>query len=187
MSIKLMLLDEIMKFVNKEILMFMTWSRLQNVFLCIFHWNKKVKIVKDRLQWQINVKQNFETYSKNKLNIHSGVNFIFKCFAKKTTGQWTDTYVAASQRVQVKTVWMSVLFYFLSCFTFEESTGFSKIFDVRFSINLHVLRCPEHDLTIFRKCPSICLYVCLQNFVDTVTQELICVNRWNFVFTCTLI
>ena len=31
-----------------------------------------------------------------------------------------------------------------------------KIFDIRFSMDLHVLRCPEHDLTDFRKCLSIC-------------------------------
>ena len=32
-----------------------------------------------------------------------------------------------------------------------------KNFDIRFSMDLHVLRCPEHDLTIFRKC--LCLHV----------------------------
>ena len=31
------------------------------------------------------------------------------------------------------------------------------------------------------------LYACLQNFVDTVSQELIRGNQWNFVFSCTLI
>ena len=37
--------------------------------------------------------------------------------------------------------------------------GFAKIFGIRFSVDLHVLRCPEHDLTIFRKCLSACLSV----------------------------
>ena len=58
-------------------------------------------------------------------------------------------------------------FYFL-LYTQEESIGFVKIFDFRFLIDLHVLRCPEHDLTIFRKCLSVCLYY----FVDAVSQEL---------------
>ena len=39
-------------------------------------------------------------------------------------------------------------------------------------MDLHVLRCPEHDLTIFRKCLSVCLSVRLQIFLDTVFQEL---------------
>ena len=59
-------------------------------------------------------------------------------------------------------------FYFL-LYTQEKSIGFVKIFDFRFSMALHVLRCPEHDLTIFRKCLSVCLFY----FVDTVSQELI--------------
>ena len=42
-----------------------------------------------------------------------------------------------------------------------------KIFDIRFSMDLHVLRCPEQDLTIFSIRPPICL----QNFVDTVSHE----------------
>ena len=59
----------------------------------------------------------------------------------------------------------------LSSITQEESTGFAKIFDIRFPMDLHVLRWPERDLTIFKKM-SVCLCVCLQNFVDTVTQKL---------------
>ena len=48
-----------------------------------------------------------------------------------------------------------------------------KVLDSRkFSTDLHVLRCPEHELTIFRKCLSVCLYY----FVDTVSQELIAGN-----------
>ena len=39
-------------------------------------------------------------------------------------------------------------FDFLVC-TIKESTGFSKTFDTRFLIDLRVLRCPKHDLTIF--------------------------------------
>ena len=34
---------------------------------------------------------------------------------------------------------------------------------------LHVFRCSEDDLTIFRKCLPVCS---LQNFVDTVSEEL---------------
>ena len=47
-----------------------------------------------------------------------------------------------------------------------------EIFDFRFSMDLHVWRCPEHDLTIFRKCLSVCLYY----FVDAVSQELMSGN-----------
>ena len=45
-----------------------------------------------------------------------------------------------------------------------------QIFDFRFSMDLHVLGCPEHDLTIFGKCVSVCLCVrvsvCLRVCVD---------------------
>ena len=34
---------------------------------------------------------------------------------------------------------------------------------------------------------SVCLHVCLQNFVDTVSQELMRGNWWNFIFSCILI
>ena len=37
-------------------------------------------------------------------------------------------------------------FYFFLCKQ-EESIGFSKIFDIRFSMDLHILRCPEEYLT----------------------------------------
>ena len=48
-----------------------------------------------------------------------------------------------------------------------------KVLDSRkFSIDLDVLRCPEHDLTLFRKYLSVCLYY----FGDTVSQELMCGN-----------
>ena len=39
----------------------------------------------------------------------------------------------------------------------EESVGFAKILDNRFSMDLHVSRCPEHDLSIFRKRLSVCM------------------------------
>ena len=60
----------------------------------------------------------------------------------------------------------SFFFHFL-LYIQEESIGFAKIFDFRFSMDLHVLRCPEQDL-IIRKC----LPVRLQNFVDTVSQKI---------------
>ena len=40
-----------------------------------------------------------------------------------------------------------------------------KIFDFRCLMDLHVLGWPEHDLTIFRKCLSVCLWVCVYPFV----------------------
>ena len=45
---------------------------------------------------------------------------------------------------------------------------FVKNFDFRFLMNLHVLGCLEHDLTISRKYLS----VCDKNFVKSVTREL---------------
>ena len=41
--------------------------------------------------------------------------------------------------------------------------------------SIHVLGCPKHDLTMFRKCLSRCLsiglYIGFQNFLDTVSYE----------------
>ena len=42
-------------------------------------------------------------------------------------------------------------------------------------MDLHVLGCPEHDLSISGKCLS----VCNKNFVANVTQELIKGISWN--------
>ena len=51
------------------------------------------------------------------------------------------------------------IYYFL-LYTWEERIGLVKILDFRFSMDLHVLRCPKQDLTIFRKCLlSICMSV----------------------------
>ena len=76
----------------------------------------------------------------------------------------------------------TIYFYFL-LYTKKESIGFAKIFDFWFSMDLHVLKCIEPDLTIFRKCLS----VRLQNFADTVSQELMGGNWWNFIFSCTFV
>ena len=48
----------------------------------------------------------------------------------------------------------------------EESTGFAKVSDFRFLMDLHVLGCPEHDLTT-----SVCLCVFDKNFVASVARE----------------
>ena len=47
-------------------------------------------------------------------------------------------------------------------------------------MDLYILKCPEHDLAIFRKCLSVCMY----DFVDTVSQELIGGKWWNLIFSC---
>ena len=49
----------------------------------------------------------------------------------------------------------------------EESIGFLKIFDFWFLMDLHVLVCPGHDLTLSGKFLS----VCEKNFAASVTQE----------------
>ena len=38
--------------------------------------------------------------------------------------------------------------------------GFVKIFDFRFFMDLRVLECPKHDLTISEKCLSLCQKFC---------------------------
>ena len=55
----------------------------------------------------------------------------------------------------------------------EESIGFVQIFDFGFLMDLHILGCPEHDLTIFGKC--ICL--CMTNFAASIAQT----NEQNFM------
>ena len=39
-------------------------------------------------------------------------------------------------------------------------------------MGLHLLGCPEHEFTIFRKCLWGCVDVCNTNFVGAVTHEL---------------
>ena len=46
-------------------------------------------------------------------------------------------------------------YYFLLYYTDEEKTEIVKILDFWFLTDLHILRYPEHDFTIFRKCRSI--------------------------------
>ena len=46
--------------------------------------------------------------------------------------------------------------FLLSFMYIKKSTRFVKIFVIRFPMGLHVLRCPKHDLIIFRKCLSVC-------------------------------
>ena len=41
--------------------------------------------------------------------------------------------------------------------------------------------------TIWPFLENVCLCVCLQNFVDTVSQEQMHGKSWNFLFSCTLI
>ena len=50
----------------------------------------------------------------------------------------------------------------------EENIGFIKIFDFWFLMDLHVLECPEHDVTISGKCQSICD----KDFAAHVAEEL---------------
>ena len=93
-------------------------------------------------------------------------------------------------RYRSKNFWETAIKYVFTFFTtFFFHIHKKKEFDSRkfsatfFLMNLHALRSPEHDLTIFRKCPSVCLYY----FVDTVSQELMGGNWWKFTFSCTLI
>ena len=59
----------------------------------------------------------------------------------------------------------------------EENIGFVIIFDFQFLMDLHVLGCPEHELTFSEKCLPVCLCVCLhvcdKNIVASIAPELI--------------
>ena len=50
--------------------------------------------------------------------------------------------------------------------------GFLQIFDFRLLMDLHDLGCPEHNLTISRKCLFVYLCVHDKNFVANVAREL---------------
>ena len=71
-----------------------------------------------------------------------------------------DDCTDEEREIHSKRLHFNVFCYFLR-YTWEESIGFAKIFHFQFSMDLHVLRCPEHDMTIFRKCLSVCLYYVL--------------------------
>ena len=62
----------------------------------------------------------------------------------------------------------------------EESIGFVKIFDFRVLMDLHVLGCPEHDLTISGKCLFVSM--CATKNFASVARELIHRILWNFMF-----
>ena len=47
-----------------------------------------------------------------------------------------------------------------------------RIIDFRVVMDLHVLECFEHDLTIFEKCLSVCVSVFDKNLVASAAQEL---------------
>ena len=62
--------------------------------------------------------------------------------------------------------------FLLSSIKIEESIIFVQIFEFRFLIDLHALRRPERDITIFGKCLSVCLSMSDKNCVTSVAQEL---------------
>ena len=61
-----------------------------------------------------------------------------------------------------------------------------EIFDFRFLMDLHVLGCPDDDLTISGKCLSVCMCVCGKSFVASLAQELMDRISLNFIFTVIL-
>ena len=60
-----------------------------------------------------------------------------------------------------------------------------KIFDIQFLMGLHVLGCPECDLTISGKCLPVylCVCVCDKNVVASVARELMHRISLNFIFS----
>ena len=66
---------------------------------------------------------------------------------------------------------MSKYFYFL-LYKWKKSIPFVKIFNFQFLKDLRVLGCPEHDLIITEKCPSVSVYVCVKNFVASAAERL---------------
>ena len=69
------------------------------------------------------------------------------------------TYIDGYSAVTFELVLRFSDFYFLLYSISDENIGIVKIFDFRFLTYLHTLGCIKHDLTIFRKCPSVCMDV----------------------------
>ena len=70
-----------------------------------------------------------------------------------------------------------------------KNIGLVQILDFRFLMDLHILGCPERDLTISGKCLWVCvsvsLCVCDKNFVASIARELMTIILWNFIFSIT--
>ena len=64
--------------------------------------------------------------------------------------------------------------FFLVTFFYRNRRTYWFNANFRFSVDLHVLGCPEHDLTISGKCLFVCLSACVygKNSVASVTAEL---------------
>ena len=88
-------------------------------------------------------------------------------FIKNLTmfSQWSKvkSYCALNRLIAVD----FSFFFLLSSIQIEESIGFVQIFDIRFLMDLHVLGCLEHCLTISGKC----LCMCDKNFVTCVSSR----------------
>ena len=54
----------------------------------------------------------------------------------------------------------------------EKSVVFVKIFDFSLLMDLQTLGYSKHDMIIFKKCLSVCFYVCDKNFMASVIREL---------------
>ena len=81
-------------------------------------------------------------------------------------------------------IWKQTLSFITSFYVNRRNFDLVKIFDIRFLMDLHVLRCPEHDLTISGKCLSV---VCLSVRVSVCMWQKFCgkcswrTNRQNFM------
>ena len=104
----------------------------------------------------------------------------YECkYFKKTMWLQLNSLFGCSKGQLFELLFFISFFYFLQV---KESIGFVKILDFRFLMDIRVLVCLEHDLTISGKC----LCVCDKNFVASVAQELIHRISWNFVFSVIL-
>ena len=74
---------------------------------------------------------------------------------------------------------LKISFIFTFFYVSRRKYSFRAIFDFRFLIDLHILGCPDHDMTISGKCLSVRLSVCMrQKFYGKCSSR---INAQNFM------
>ena len=111
-------------------------------------------------------------HSKFKM-VTNGTHFLpwwYKNHGRKQTLNWKNEIKVYNP----ETMSIAFTFYFL-LYGWEDSIGFAKISNIRFWMDLHVLRCTKHDLIILRKCLSVCMSLkfCEHCISRTNAQKLI--------------
>ena len=83
-------------------------------------------------------------------------NFIWNRYADKRHSNSTIFDILCARNLFLCFAKHNIFLFLLSSM-FKLRRKYWKIFDFRFLMDLHVLRYPQHDLTIFRKCLSVCM------------------------------